>query len=258
MKSILSEISGLLLDLDGVVYVGERVLEGAVETVQYLKDRNIPCRFTTNTTVSSAATLHHKLTGMGLPVAEEEIFSALKATVRYLRARGRPSCYLLLAEDPVRDFAEFPVSDTKPDFVIIGDVGKYWDYKLINKVFRMVMSGSKMIALHKGKYWQTEAGLQVDMGAFVAGLEYVTGQEATVIGKPSPSFFKLALDDLGLPVERVAMVGDDIDSDIGGAQAVGLKGVLVKTGKYRKELVENSAVKPDLVIDSIYSLIDFC
>ena len=258
MKSILSEISGLLLDLDGVVYVGERVLEGAVEAIKYLKDKNIPCRFTTNTTVRSAVSLHRKLSGMGLPVEEEEIFSALKATVRYLRAQGRPSCYPLLTEDPVRDFAEFPVSETEPDFVIIGDVGKYWDYKLINKVFRMVMNGSKMIALHKGKYWQTEEGLRVDMGAFVAGLEYVTGQEAVVIGKPSPSFFKLALNDLGLPAERVAMVGDDIESDIGGAQAVGLKGVLVKTGKYRPELVKASSVKPDLVIDSIASLIDLC
>jgi len=258
LKSILSEISGLLLDLDGVVYVGERVIEGAVEAIKYLKDKNILCRFTTNTTVSSAASLHRKLSGMGLPVEEGEIFSALKATVRYLRARGRPSCYPLLTEDPVRDFAEFPVSETRPDYVIIGDVGKYWDYELINKVFRMVMNGSKMIALHKGKYWQTEEGLRVDMGAFVAGLEYVTGQEATVIGKPSPSFFKLALEDLGLSADRVAMVGDDIDSDVGGAQAVGLKGVLVKTGKYRPELVKSSKVKPDLVIDSINSLIDLC
>jgi HAD superfamily hydrolase (TIGR01458 family) len=258
LKSILSEISGLLLDLDGVVYVGEQVLEGAVETINYLKAKNIPCRFTTNTTVRSAASLHQKLTGLGLPVEEMEIFSALKATVRYLRARGRPSCYLLLTEDPISDFSEFPVSETSPDYVVIGDVGKYWDYELVNKVFRMVMNGAQMIALHKGKYWQTETGLQVDMGAFVAGLEYVTGQEATVIGKPSPSFFKLALDDLGLTADRVAMVGDDIDFDVGGAQAVGLKGVLVKTGKYRKELVESSEVKPDLVIESIGSLRDLC
>ena len=108
-----------------------------------------------------------------------------------------------------------------------------------------------MIALHKGKFWQTEDGLQMDIGAFVAGLEYVTGQTATVIGKPSRTFFETALIDMGVKPARAAMIGDDIDSDIGGAQAAGMKGILVKTGKYREELVNKSSVKPNVVVDSI-------
>ncbi|MFZ5979130.1 MAG: TIGR01458 family HAD-type hydrolase [Candidatus Zixiibacteriota bacterium] len=256
MSRSISNLAGLLLDLDGVLYVGEQPIKGAVETVRYLKNKNIPIRFTTNTTVRSVASLHDKMQRLGLPVERDEIFSAVRATAQYLHNVGKPSCFFLLTDDPMMDFAEFPVSDTQPDYIVIGDVGKYWDYELMNRVFHMVMNGAEMIALHKGKYWETENGLQVDMGAFIAGLEYVTGKEAMVIGKPEPSFFKLALDDLGAAAETVAMVGDDIDVDIGGAQAVGMTGILVKTGKYRDEVTRKSLIKPDLIIDSVMSLRD--
>jgi len=252
----LNDLKGLLLDLDGVLYVGEQPIEGAVDTVTYLKNKNIPIRFTTNTTVRSIDSLHKKMIRMGFPVDKNEIFSAVRATVLYLQKIGRPSCNFLLTDDPIKDFADFPVSDTNPEYVVIGDVGKSWDYELMNRVFHMVMNGAEMIALHKGKYWQTETGLRVDMGAFIAGLEYVTGKEALVIGKPSPSFFQLALDDLGVPGDRAAMVGDDIEFDIGGAQAAGMAGILVRTGKYREGVTGQSSIKPDLIIDSVASLME--
>ena len=97
----------------------------------------------------------------------------------------------------------------------------------------------------------------MDIGAFVAGLEYVTQKEAIVIGKPSKDFFDLAVEDMGLPVGEVVMVGDDINSDVGGAQQAGLKGVLVKTGKYREQLVRHADVPPDLVIESVAKLQEF-
>ncbi len=247
----LNDISGYLIDLDGTVYVGEKPIEGAVDTINRLREQNIPFRFTTNTTTKSLATLEKKLVGYGIPVQSDEIFGVIKAAVAYLRKLGSPRCHLLLTDDPKQDFAEFEQDDVNPEVIVIGDIGKYWDYKLVNDLFRMIMNGAEMVALHKGRYWETENGLQVDIGAFVAGLEYVTDKKATVIGKPSESFFRLALDDLGQPASRVAMVGDDLLSDIGGAQAVGMKGILVKTGKYREELVARSNIKPDLVIESV-------
>ena len=255
MGKSLSDIEGLLFDLDGTVYVGDHPIEGAVETIQYLKNKGIPLRFTTNTTTRSIKSLHDKLSGMGLPVEPDELFGVIKAAVTYLRKLDNPRCHLLLTDDPKQDFFEFPQDDENPERIIIGDVGKYWNYELINRLFRMVMNGAEMIALQKGRYWQTENGLQVDIGAFVAGLEYVTGKQAVVIGKPSKSFFRLALNDLGLPAERVAMVGDDIINDVGGAQQAGMLGVLVRTGKYREEFVSQSKVSPDLVIDSVHDLI---
>ncbi len=254
MSHNLPNIAGYLIDLDGTVYVGDQPIPGAIDTINRLREAGIPFRFTTNTTTKSLATLHSKLCDLGLPVEPDELFGVIRATVAFLREKGSPQCQLLLTDDPKQDFSEFPQDAETPEYIVIGDIGKYWDYKLVNDLFNKIMNGSKMIALHKGRYWQTEHGLQVDIGAFVAGLEYATGTSANVIGKPSESFFRLALDDLGLPAESVAMVGDDVISDIGGAQAVGMKGVLVKTGKYREEFVTRSGVKPDRVIDSLLDL----
>jgi ribonucleotide monophosphatase NagD (HAD superfamily) len=117
-----------------------------------------------------------------------------------------------------------------------------------------MLNGARLLALHKNKFWKTEAGLQLDLGCFIAGLEYVTQQEATLAGKPSPLFFQAALERLALPAASVAMVGDDIDSDVGGAQAAGLLGVLVRTGKYTAEYAARSRVEPDLVLDSVAHL----
>jgi ribonucleotide monophosphatase NagD (HAD superfamily) len=94
----------------------------------------------------------------------------------------------------------------------------------------------------------------LDSGAFVAGLEYATGVEAHVLGKPSTAYFQAALDAVDADAERTWMVGDDVEADVGGAQALGMHGVLVKTGKYRDEWLERSGVKPDAVLDSVADL----
>jgi HAD superfamily hydrolase (TIGR01458 family) len=174
--------------------------------------------------------------------------------VRFLRSKGNCSCHFLLNDDTRRDFAEFRVNDVNPDYIVIGDIGEQWNYPLLNSVFQMLMSGAEMLALHKGRYWQMPDGLKMDIGAFIAGLEYVSGKTATVVGKPSKEFFHYALADMGVDPSETAMVGDDLISDVGGAQSAGLKGVLVRTGKYREELVAKSAVRPDLIIDSIADL----
>ena len=175
----------------------------------------------------------------------------------HLRQQGYRNCHLLVADQIRQEFEGFPTVDAEPDVVVLGDIGDAWNYDLLNKVFGMLMGGSRLVALHKNKFWQTRDGLRMDIGAFVAGLEYVTGKTATVIGKPSADFFQLAISQLNLPAEQVVMVGDDIDSDVGGARRAGLKGVLVRTGKYRAEYAASSPIVPDGVIDSVADLIDF-
>lgn len=253
-KSYLKKISALLIDLDGVVYISNQAIPGAAEAINRLKSKNIPLRFVTNTTTMSQDSLHKKMVSMGLPIEKHEIISAVQAAVLYLRSKKNPTCFLVLTDDCKKDFTEFTQTDKNPDFVVIGDLDQKqggWSYPLLNKIFNMLITGSKMIALHKGKFWQTDQGLTLDIGVFVAGLEYVTGQKATVIGKPSKTFFQMALKDLGVKASQAAMIGDDLDNDIKGAQSAGLKAILVKTGKYREELVKKSKVRPDFVIESI-------
>ncbi len=172
----------------------------------------------------------------------------------YLQQFKDPVCHLLLADDVKNDFKEFRQSNKQVDFIVIGDIGNNWSYELLNNVFNMLINGAKLIAIHKNRFWQTEQGLQMDIGAFIDALEYASGKQAILIGKPSSDFFRMALDELSLNKDKVAIIGDDIDSDIGGGQESGLFGILVKTGKYRKEYAAASKVVPDLVIDSIADL----
>ena len=244
------DIRGLLIDLDGTLYIGDQLLPGAVEAVANLKEKGFACRFLTNTSTRSLESLHKKVTALGLPIERDEIISATQAAVLYLRQLGSPTCHLLLNDDPLKDFAEFERDDINPDYVVIGDMAKSWNWEMLNDAFNMITRGAKLLALHKGKYWQTEEGLRIDIGVFVSGLEYATGVEAIVVGKPSSLFFELGLKSLSLGADEVVMVGDDLDSDIGGAQAAGISGVLVKTGKYREELAQKSSVRPGLVAAS--------
>lgn len=249
-------IRGLLIDLDGVLYVGERPIAGARAALEALRSRGIARRFVTNTTTRTAAEVVAKLRALGFAVDDAEVFSAVTATRTFLRAAGdgRPSVHLLVRDSVKSEFAEFPQDREHPDFVVVGDIGAAWSYELMNRAFRQLMHGAELVAMHRNRFFETEDGLRLDIGAFVAGLEAVTGKRARIIGKPSRDFFQLGLDALRLPAEQVAMVGDDIDSDVGGARDAGLGGLLVRTGKYREDDVRGSAVTPDAVLDSIADL----
>ncbi len=248
-------VEGLLFDLDGVMYVSGKAIDGAADAIRHVRARGLPCRFVTNTTTQSLASLHARLKALGLPIERGELVTAASAGVLYLRRMKRPVCYFVLEPDTLRDYAEFPTSDRDPEVVVIGDYGHQWDFALINRVFRLLMNGADLVALHKGRYFQVSDGLEIDTGAFVTGLEYASGKTAAVIGKPQATFFELALADMGLTPRQAVMIGDDILSDVGGAQNAGLRGVLVRTGKYREAVAAASPIKPDAVIDSVADLL---
>lgn len=249
-----SNIKGVLFDLDGVLYIGSQPVAGAIAAVEKIRSSGIPCRFITNTSTLSRRSLQKKINAMGFYVAAEEIFSAPQAAVCYLQHQNNPVCHLLLAEDVKQDFSQFKQSNVNADYIIVGDIGEAWSYSLMNAVFTALQHGAKLMAIHKNRFWQTEQGLRMDIGGFIEGLEYASGARAIIIGKPSPDFFQMALDDMGLQAAQVAMIGDDIDADIGGAQSAGLPGILVKTGKYRQNYTDASGIKPDFIIESVADL----
>jgi len=250
----LSNIKGILFDLDGVLYVGSNAIEGAVAAVQKIRASGLKCRFVTNTSTLSLASLQQKMNAMGFSVAAEEIISAPQAALLYLKQQQQPVCHLLLADDVKQDFKEFRLSENTADFIVVGDIGNAWTYPLLNDVFNSLMRGAKLIAIHKNRFWQTEQGLQMDIGGFIEGLEYASGSKAMLIGKPAVDFFQIALQDIGLNPGEVAIIGDDIDADVGGGQQAGLTGILVKTGKYRASYAVLSAIRPNLILNSIINL----
>jgi HAD superfamily hydrolase (TIGR01458 family) len=247
-------IRGLLLDLDGVFYVSNHLLPGAIETLDFLRSRHIPFRIVTNTTTLSRASLVDKVRRIGLPLEISDVINAPFAAALYLHSLGSPRCRFVVAEDTRSEFAEFTSVDSDPDYIVLGDIEDQVSYNLLNTIFNQMVDGASLVALHKGKFWQTAEGLKVDLGLFVAGLEYTTGKIATVIGKPSPTIFALALKELGIPTNECAMIGDDLYNDVGGAQLAGLKGILIRTGKYRSGPDAETRVIPDGVIDSLRDL----
>ncbi len=257
LERTLSQARGFLFDLNGVFYIEDQVLPRAAEVIARIRERNLPCRFLTNTSTASRETLHNRLHAMGLPIEADEIFTPSRAAALFLKSRNLTRCHLILAEDAKRDLSEFSEDPTHPEAVVIGDIGDRWNYYVMNKAFEMLIFGAELIALHKGRYWQVESGLRIDIGAFITGLEYAAGKEATVIGKPAPSFFEMALASLNLPAREVVMIGDDLEADVGGAQRAGLHGVLVKTGKYRAELAARSDVRPAGALESIGELLQY-
>jgi HAD superfamily hydrolase (TIGR01458 family) len=124
----------------------------------------------------------------------------------------------------------------------------------MNRAFRLLLDGAPLVTLARNCYYRASNGLVLDQGPFDAALEQAAGTEATLVGKPSAEFFRLALELLGVNARSTAIVGDDIDVDIGGAMAPGMRGILVRTGKFRREDLVHSPVEPDAIVDSFADL----
>jgi HAD superfamily hydrolase (TIGR01458 family) len=249
------KIQGFLLDLDGVLSVGNHPVPGAVETLSDLRKRGCPIRFVSNSTRRSRASVAGRLKTMGFLIDEREILTPAVAAASMLGREGK-TAFLITTGDAHRDFEDAGITMTgdHPDAVVIGDAGDRFTYELLNRAMRMILSGARLIALERDRTWMGPDGLMLSAGPFVAALEYATGKEATCVGKPSPGFFSTALEGLGIPASGTAMVGDDIQTDIGGAQRCGMQGILVRTGKFREDLLARSGVIPDLIIDSVADL----
>lgn len=250
-------ITGLLIDLDGVLYIGSQPIKGAVSYMRHLAEEQFPFRYITNTTRMSRTSLMNYMRRMSFPSEEEWIFSAPMAAQRYVAKLKPQSVFLITGGDVRRDFEDLPQADEYADVVLMGDPGSELNYGMLNKGFRFLMEGAQFVAMQRNRYWRTEEGLVMDAGAFVAALEYASGKAATVVGKPSSEFFALAVESLNLSKEQIAMIGDDIETDIVGARNFGLTAILVKTGKYRDAEVAASPVQPDLIIESFADLKDF-
>ena len=251
MGPMTGDVSAALIDLDGVLYVEDEPITGAADAVKRLHSSGIALRFVTNTTAHSRDRTLERLDRLGFSVHEDELVTPAALAVRYCHERGHLRVALVMNEEVKRDFAELEETPDRAQAVIIGDLGPAFGYDVLNHAFRCVMDGAELIALQKNRYWLRADGLSLDVGPFVAAIEYATGKEAYVVGKPAHGFFDQVLADLGIAAAATAMVGDDIESDIGGALNAGLRAILVRTGKYHEEHVRESGIEPTAVVDSI-------
>ena len=250
---------GILFDMDGVLYNSEEPIEGAAEAVSWVQAKGIPHLFVTNTTSRGRDALVEKLQRFGISAGRSEILTPCIAAASWLRthARGRAALFV----DP-RARIEFQGIDCLPDtdetgaqYVVIGDLGNAWDFRTLNRAFRLLHSNpdSTIVALGMTKFWYARDGLQLDTAPFVAALEHATGRRVLVFGKPAAQFYLAAVEQTGTPAQDTVMIGDGIETDVEAAQQAGLKGVLVRTGKFRESDLEENVI-PDAVLNSIADL----
>jgi HAD superfamily hydrolase (TIGR01458 family) len=251
-------IRAVLIDIDGVLTVSWEPISGAVAALEYLRAAGMPLALVTNTTSRPRASVAAALAAAGFPVTATDILTAPVIAAAYLREHFPGArCLLLNSGDISADLTGITLAgpdDPAVDVVLVGGAGPEFSYQAVNRAFGQLHAGARLVAMSRGMYWRTSDGLQLDSGAFVAGLEQAAGTIAEVVGKPAQAYFSAALAHLGVPALDALMIGDDIDNDVLAAQRCGLTGVLVRTGKYHSRTHFAAPAAPDHVLDSIAGL----
>ncbi len=247
----MTKIKGLLLDLDGTLYFKNQLIENAVSTINQLKQEGYNICYMTNTDAKSPRYLYEKLKQYGFDLEEADVITPVSASLKYLKNKKVKSVYPLVSQEVEHCFRDFQ-NDQNIEYVVVGDFRDQMTYEKINQAYRYMDEGAEILALQKGRFFYTQEGKNINTGAFVKMFEYASGKEALLLGKPSTDFFQIGIDQLGCKPSEVIIVGDDITTDIKGANEIGANSVMVKTGKYTKDiLAQNPNIKPDYIIGDI-------
>jgi len=245
----------ILYDIDGVLTISWSALPGAAETVDLMRKAGWPTAFVTNTSSMSRRVIAARLLDAGIRAEVEEIFTAPRAAVIYMSEHHPGArCLLLNSGSLGEDLEGLDLVEDEADVVLTGGAGPEIGYDILNRAFRCLLGGAALVAMHRNSTWTTAAGPQLDMGPFVRALETATGVRAKLVGKPAPEFYCSIVEHLGVELSEAVMIGDDIESDVLGAQALGMRGILVRTGKFRPDVLTGASAEPDDVIDSIAGL----
>ncbi|KPJ90395.1 MAG: hypothetical protein AMS18_11055 [Gemmatimonas sp. SG8_17] len=247
-------VKGVLLDIDGTLQDANGAIAGAGDAVRQLRSTGLPLRFLTNTSRLSRVQVMEVLRSYGFGADLAEVYTASVGASLWLQGQRVRRAAVCVPAQALVDFPSQLLDEERPEVVLVGDLGNEWTFSRLNQVFRWLLAGAELVAIHRNRYWRTEHGLTLDAGPFVAALEYATGQVAKTIGKPSPEFFETAARSMGLETGDVVMVGDDLSTDVAGAHSAGAKAVLVRTGKFREDDLAASRSRPEFVIDSICGL----
>ncbi|HEX6506579.1 MAG TPA: TIGR01457 family HAD-type hydrolase [Chloroflexota bacterium] len=252
----LADIRHLLIDLDGVVYVGSTPLPGARELVAWLRDRGITFRLVSNNATLTPHQYIQKLSAMGIEVAEEEVFTSALATALYLhKQRGIQTAYVIGEDGLLEALASAGVirEEEHPDWVVVG-LDRRLTYEKLVAASLAIRAGARFVGTNPDRSLPTERGLVPGAGAILAALQTATGVNPMIIGKPEPLMLELATAQLGGTVSDTAMLGDRLDTDIEGGRAAGLRTILVLTGVSTRDDLANSSVQPSLVVNNLEEL----
>mgnify|MGYP003951184029 FL=1 len=250
----ITNVKGLLVDLEGVLYSDNNLIPGSLEVIKELKKNSLKLRFLTNTTTAPRKLIFNKLQDFGFDIEEKEIFTPIIATKNYLRDNRVKRIALITNIEIIEEFNDYEITQKNPEAVIMGDIYKNFKWDILDRIFKLVyLQNSALIALHQNKYSMRDGEVSLDLGPFVKAIEYSSGKKSILMGKPEKNFFDLAVKDLDVTNDKILMIGDDITSDIEGSINANLKAIQVKTGKFQEKDLKYST-QPNYRIKSITDL----
>lgn len=250
---------GILFDIDGVFFVGDTAVPGGADVIAWADAAGVPHLFVTNTTSHPRSYLADKLARLGVRADAERILTPAVAAHEWLTEHSRTPVALFVPEATAAEFGDLPRVPTDAESgaaaVVVGDLGEAWDFATLNRAFRLLTADPRptLLALGMARAWKDDDGLTLDSGPFTQLLAFASGADPVVTGKPAADFFAAAAHRLGLAASDIVMVGDDVRGDVGGAQDAGMRGVLVRTGKFQEADLEQG-ITPDAVLGSVADL----
>ena len=250
------KFNGVLFDINGVLEFQGEVYPGAVDLLDFLRNKGIAFRIISNSTLKSRQDCTEKLNRQGFGVVQEEVVTASWATARYLRTLQPKSCWVMLKGKGLDEFKEFNLDEESPEYIVVGDYREEFKFENMNKALNLILQGARLIVMISEKVDHSLGGVELTVGAYGRMLEDAAGIKATYIGKPSTYMFDIVLEDMGIDRSEVLMVGDRISTDIIGARQAGVKSVLVKTGEFKPEDLAGE-VQPDFVVDGVEDIKGF-
>ncbi len=246
----MENVRGVILDIDGVLEYQKQVYPGAVETIEAFRRRKLAVRFLTNSTLKSRASCAEKLRRGGFQVDEAEVITASSATAEYLRGLQPASCWVMLERAGLDEFREFTQDTEHPQWLVVGDNRSQFNFDVLNRALSVLSRGARLIGMQAELVDSSSGALELNVGSWVGMLERASGVPAVYIGKPNRYVFDLATRSMGLDPSEVIMIGDRVATDIIGAQGVGMRSILVKTGEFHESDLAG-AVQPDAICPSI-------
>jgi len=243
----------ILIDLDGVLKLGNSPAPDTKEFLFFISDNKIPACILSNSTLRTGEQVIEFFASLGIELSIPAI-TAFDATLSFVKKNFKK--IQVYCRDYLIHHFEGIINNENPEAIVIGDIEDKWNYQIVNNIFKKVFAGADLVAMHKNKYWNPQGELLIDAGAFITGIEFATGKEAILIGKPSPLYFTAALKTINAKTdEGFYMIGDDIENDIKAAQDIGGKGILIYTGKTKYPLEQNIHIKPDFEVNSLKEVI---
>lgn len=248
----MTQVKGVIFDIDGTLILNNQPLPGATDTVNSLRNMGVEMRFVTNTTGRTPEQLGKALREFGFEVKDSEILTSVGACVHFLKQNyvGKAG-YLEIPEGIQDQFAGIVQTTERPAFVVMGDLDEGFDYAVLNRIFNYMRNGAQLVTFHRNTYFFREGKTWLDSGAFTIAFENITKQKAVITGKPAPMMFQNALSSMKLKKKEVLVIGDDVSTDIVGARKAGMSFFLVRTGKFKQEDLGGYEIDPKYVISDL-------